>query len=768
MMSVQQPFASPSFARTPAAVTGGMDASGFFNALRRRWLLATSMGLLLAAGVGAGLYWLFPESDTATALFLVKANEDTAMGSSLNVNGTAKDFGIFRATQQAQMKSMTVINAALANPNIADSQILKEADNAAMWLTENLAVGFEGDSELMRVSITETVGDKKSRGEELRKIVAAVCQAYEDEVVHKSRFERGRLRDSLNSTQLKLREEIRQKWDEYRQIVNDLGISENQFDPALRVLFENLKTKMSERAKLEEQSRNLQLEYARWKSMKDNPDLKEQSIEAQVSADPNIQMMEQEMLYMQAQLREVEKRSHGRMNNEMKRIQEQIQQQAELTQREKSRMREQIKQQIASSPDIEVALYTEMFQRQLFMIANRLRDLKEGADVPAADGEVVHEMGINELVDELEAKAKGSTDLVIRKAELSQLEVVANDLGRRIEALDIELSQDDNRIRLIEDAYVIPGINKIQRYLIAGLGSVATLVLSCLGIAYLEFLGRRLNGPKQVDEGLGIRVVGTLPKLKARHQAQIMESIDSVRTALMHESTSRKRQVVLVTSPRTMEGRTTVASQLAASLARAGRRTLLIDGDLRRPALHSLFNVPLEDGLCEVLRAEVEVSDIVRATKSEGLWLMTAGYCDSDAVHAMATDQIQPIFEKLRSEYDFIIIDGAPVLGLSDSLMMGQHCDGALLSVLRDYSTVPDIYQSSDLLRSVGIRLIGSVVNGVGSKADGRVSHLQMAAPKSNRKQIESQPVAAAKKAEAKPEAPAEEFDFDDLSLDDE
>jgi len=207
---------------------------------------------------------------------------------------------------------------------------------------------------------------------------------------------------------------------------------------------------------------------------------------------------------------------------------------------------------------------------------------------------------------------------------------------------------------------------------------------------------------------------------------------------LMHESTSKKRQLVLVASAETGEGRTTVASQLAASLARAGRRTLLVDGDVRRPNLHTLFNQPLEDGLCEVLRTEAEVTDVVRPTQAEGLWLMTAGYCDADAVKALATDQVQPIFDKLRADYDFIIIDGAPVLGVADSLLFGQHCDGVILSVLRDRSCVTNIHRASERLRSVGVRMIGAVVNGVGSKHDHRVTHLVNAAPKREQPKLEA------------------------------
>jgi capsular exopolysaccharide synthesis family protein len=303
------------------------------------------------------------------------------------------------------------------------------------------------------------------------------------------------------------------------------------------------------------------------------------------------------------------------------------------------------------------------------------------------------------------------------------------------------------QIEQVQRAVPTKNINTAQHYAIAIFGGMAGFGLTCLGIAYMEFCNRKLNGPADMDEGLGIRVVGTLPSLSSRKAldplhpvvAQLTDSIDGVRTILMHDSTSKRRQVVLVTSAATMEGRTTVASQLAASLARAGRRTLLIDGDLRRPALHALFDAPLEDGLCEVLRAEVDVADVIRPTHAEGLWLLTAGYCDVDAIHALATEQMQPVFDKLRTEYDFIIIDGAPVLGMSDALIFGQYSDGAILSVRRDFSQMPKVNHAAELLRGVGIRIIGAVVNGVPAKADSRVVQMRLIAPKSER---ELQPTA--------------------------
>lgn len=751
-LAVAGMYGAPNFSRTPHVVNGGMDASWFINSLRRRWLLATCMGLLLAALVGGLLFWLFPESDTAIARFLVKAEQDTMIYRDIDTSRT-EDYDIFRATQIAQIRNFDVLDAALKDKKLQNVKALKEADDRFAWLQENIDVNFVGESELLQVSMTL---DEST--ENLENLVNAVCLAYLDKVVMEDRNDRYKVRDALSDTHRKMKEEIRKKWDDYLRIAKEIGVAQDgNFDPTVHLLRTEISEKMKAKARLENEIMQIRQEYLSWQAWRDNPELKEMKIQQQAGQNEDLMIMDQQLLGLRMEQRAALDRSGGRKSREVNRIQKKID---SLTQQKNSlyaQLEAEVRAAEANKPDVELQLYGGEFQRRLQFAMAQLQQLEQGRDVPNPDdpeGEPIHEPGLVELRQEFESKAENSTDLMVRRAELEQLETVANDLARRIEAWDIEL-QAKPRIELQTPPYVVPGINRLQRYAIAGVGSGITFILTCLGIAFMEFLGRRLNGPEQLDEGLGIRVVGTLPALNAKRMmnpkhplvAQLTESIDSVRTALMHDSTSKPRQVVLVTSPSAMEGRTTVASQLAASLARAGRRTLLIDGDLRRPALHGLFDVPLEDGLCEVLRAEAEVTDVVRATHAEGLWLMTAGYCDADAVHAMATDQIQPIFEKLRAEYDFVIIDGAPVLGLSDSLMIGQHCDGALLSVLRDQTSVPKIYQASELLRGVGVRLVGSVVNGVSSKADRRVTHLQVASPKAARKQLEAQVEKPAKAA---------------------
>ena len=118
-------------------------------------------------------------------------------------------------------------------------------------------------------------------------------------------------------------------------------------------------------------------------------------------------------------------------------------------------------------------------------------------------------------MDGLTQRLKRSVELENRANEIKQLQEIANDMSIKLEGLDVEANAPA-QIRKLQPAIPRRGINKAQHYSISALGGLAGFALTCVGIAYLEFRNRRLNGPDQVDEGLGIRVVGTLPSLSSR------------------------------------------------------------------------------------------------------------------------------------------------------------------------------------------------------------------------------------------------------------
>jgi capsular exopolysaccharide synthesis family protein len=635
---------------------------------------------------------------------------------------SSKDFEILQRTQLAYLKSYFVIQSALRAPGMEALGVLAGEPDKVKWLMDELVPTFQQNSEILSISLA---GDTKE-SEDLRLLVDAVSDAYLNEVVFEEEQRRLVVKDALQRSFSTLQNEIRSKMDIQLALQEDLGISDSrQRDPETEILMREVAEAAKTRGELEGKLAEVQTSYMVAEQQMKDPMAIDMMVEEMMSGDPNMDMMQQELMMLNYQLNQQQTTMKRGRSREGDRLQAQINAKQQAIAQYKEQMKRSIAGQEKSKPNQQLQFLRKEFQIRAGMFQQQIANI---------------EKSITEKRELLDKKSQQSVELQVGEAELEQLREIAADMNLKLEQFDIENVAPD-RIRRIQKAIPAPAVSASQRYTLVGLGGATGFALTCFGIAYLEFRNRRLDGPDQIDEGLGIRVVGTLPGLSARKLldpdhpvvAQLTESIDSVRTLLMHDASSKRRQVVMITSATTQEGRTTVASQLAASLARAGRRTLLVDGDLRRPALHALFDVPLEDGLCEVLRAEVDVADVIRPTHAEGLWLMTAGYCDVDAIHALATEQLQPAFEKLRGEYDFVIIDGGPVLGMSDALIFGQYSDGAILSVRRDFSQMPKINEAASLLRSVGVRLIGSVVNGVHSKCDDRITQLRLVAPKSER-----------------------------------
>jgi capsular exopolysaccharide synthesis family protein len=283
---------------------------------------------------------------------------------------------------------------------------------------------------------------------------------------------------------------------------------------------------------------------------------------------------------------------------------------------------------------------------------------------------------------------------------------------------DVELLRAEQRspprVSLLQPAALQK--KDMKRQIMGAVGApVLTLILSALAVAWLEFRLRRIRTASEVASGLGIPVVGAVPPLgrqPVNTQEGVLESIDALRTQLLHDDNLEATRVVMVTSAAPGEGKTTLACSLADSLARSGRKTLLIDCDLRSPAAHQLFELPLQPGFSEILLGEIDAADAIHPTPMNGLWLISAGQWDREVLQALAREGIQEIFEKLKEEFDFIVVDSHPVLGATDSLLLSQHVDAVLLSILRDVSRSPRVYSACQRLATLGVRILGAVVNG--------------------------------------------------------
>jgi capsular exopolysaccharide synthesis family protein len=237
-----------------------------------------------------------------------------------------------------------------------------------------------------------------------------------------------------------------------------------------------------------------------------------------------------------------------------------------------------------------------------------------------------------------------------------------------------------------------------------------------------------VDSADEIPADLGLRVVGTLPIVRSRPargrlaprkterdrycQNMLLESIDAVRTMLVHAAQTASHRVVMITSAVGGEGKTSLASHLSTSLARSGLRTLLIDADLRSPSIHRLFDLPLTAGLSELLRGEVALADAIESTPIDGLKLLTAGKCDRQTIALLAQGRLGPLFAELKEQFDFVIVDTSPLLPVADGLMIAQHVDAVVFSIFRDISSKTKVLAASERLHSLGVRILGAVVTG--------------------------------------------------------
>jgi capsular exopolysaccharide synthesis family protein len=319
------------------------------------------------------------------------------------------------------------------------------------------------------------------------------------------------------------------------------------------------------------------------------------------------------------------------------------------------------------------------------------------------------------------------------KSDLTQAEKRLELVNNEIDKAKVEKEAPD-RVRKAGggETVVIAPDETVRRLQAAGGGAVGALAVVALLVSFLEWRSRRLDSTDELVRGLGLEVMGTLPAAPRRlggalirssaantasWQSLLAESVDSARTLLLRSAGQNKVRVVMITSATSGEGKTSLATHLAASLARAGRNTLLLDGDLRKPAAHRIFDLPAGPGLAEILRGEVEVAAAVRPTQAAGLAVLPAGACCPDALRCLARDGISPLLEALKQDYEFIVVDSSPVLPVADALLLAQHVDGVLLALFHEVSRLPKVYAACQRLSLMGVPILGVVVNGTHEEA---------------------------------------------------
>lgn len=689
---------------------------GLLKALRRRLRLALILGV--AGGVvAAGVTYLA----VRPAKYTTRARLHVATVSPRILVRTAEsetqvDFATYQRTQLAMIRSRLVLEKVLEDPEVAALPVIRKQPDPFEWLEQELEVSFANGSEVLVIGAS---------GDDARTpavIVNAVTQAYLDEVVNAETKQRRERAEMLQKTWRGYQDRLQLKREEIRKLTLTAGSSDRAVQVvSQRNLQDRLTVVQQDLVRVRSELRPLRIDLEIRESQAKGADpLSPEAVEAELAQDPVL-------LDLTAQMEEARKsywsvrRIAARQNDPA------------------------LKRHLADYRQAEAAMEARR-QRLRPIVEERLRQRSQGQEggdatlaalrqrVKLLEGlESMLEGEVKELSARADNTARATVDLTATEREVMYAEEMANLIGAEVEKLTLEL-QAPPRVRLLERAEVPRAKDEMRRVRAAGLAGCGLFGLALAGVSIWEFLARRIDSPDEVVHRLGLRIIGTLPaqpravrrssdppngRRMLAWQGVLVESIEATRAALLHASRTDSIRVLMITSALGGEGKTSLACQMAVSLARAGRRTLLIDCDLRSPAAHRLFDAAGAPGFCESLRGEISFEDATQATPVGGLSLMAAGRYDDEASQAIARVDLRSLFERLKQRFDFVIIDSSPVLPVADGLPIAQQADGVILAILSDKSREPAVSAANHRLTSIGVRVLGAVVAGVHGESYG-------------------------------------------------
>jgi capsular exopolysaccharide synthesis family protein len=265
------------------------------------------------------------------------------------------------------------------------------------------------------------------------------------------------------------------------------------------------------------------------------------------------------------------------------------------------------------------------------------------------------------------------------------------------------------------------------------LGLVCGLFLGVVAAFVAEALDNKIRTSSQLAEFTRLPLLGSIPRvagparprlifsrdkrnappvMAARHH-DVEEAFRALRSALLLAKAGRPPQILLVTSALPGEGKSTVAANLARTLANFGHKTALVDCDLRHPRLHRVFNEKPVRGLTNVLASSMSVAEVLLPTPYEHLHLVPGGPTPPDPATLLDPVRLRSMFEELRRDgFEFAIIDTPPLLVFADAYNLIPVVEGVIL-VARAHRTLKDaLRQTQDSLGKVQAPLIGVVLNG--------------------------------------------------------
>lgn len=334
------------------------------------------------------------------------------------------------------------------------------------------------------------------------------------------------------------------------------------------------------------------------------------------------------------------------------------------------------------------------------------------------------QQALDEGKSEVAKQAQQWSEYFLAKRDLENQQKVRDALLLRLRSEEIDLAiPSESTVQIITPAEPEPRPVSPKWALNLAAGGLLGLLAGVLVAFFVEYLDISVKTIDDVERALGTSVIAVIPQgvgslIKDGPDCWYAEAYRVLRTNLLFSRKDPMANTFCVVSGGAGEGKTTTVANLAVTFAQAGDRVLLVDSDLRRPALHKYFGVSNNIGLTDFLLGQKSLEEVIQTTPLANLDFLPSGKLPSSALGVLNSERMKQFIEEVKARYDFVLLDSPPIMGVSDASIISRLVDASIQVVqYRKYPQVMTV-RAKNMIEKIGGNLIGVVLNNINISQD--------------------------------------------------
>jgi len=356
--------------------------------------------------------------------------------------------------------------------------------------------------------------------------------------------------------------------------------------------------------------------------------------------------------------------------------------------------------------------------QQLSSVANNVRNSVRSEYQAALDTERALKGQVDRLKNETMSEQDRAVQYNLLAREADTNRQLYEGLLERYKTLNAVARVSLSNVSVIDKAEVpkAPSSPNLFKNLLVGM--IIGLGLAALVVFFKDQFDDAIRVPEDIEAKLTLPLLGVVPQSREGDpheslldpKSPISEAYNSLRGSLLYSTAQGLPQVMLITSAQASEGKTTTSFAIASGFARMGKKVLLIDADMRRPSLHKRMDLPNERGLSNLLTSHDPLASAVAKSGQDYLSLLVAGPIPPSPTELLSTARIEEILQEAAGQFDVVLVDSPPILGLADAPLMAALVDGVVFVVEADRSRRGSLKAALRRLRGMRPILLGAVL----------------------------------------------------------